>query len=755
MQPESSLEAASGQGSSTQAPAARASAAPLLSLRILALLCIGLPLLVYAVVGYVRYQQIVAETEVRLSRALRIAQEHAQKVFDTNEAVIGRVMDALGDDEAPAIRARERELHRRLAGLSRARPQIDSIWVLDERGRPLVSDRAFPAPAALGLDEHAFLEWHRDGRGGVYLTGGRSREASDGAFDMSVGRYLAGRRFTGTVSTRTPPAYFEAVHADLVADEPGLAITMLRDDGLILSRWPPLARAPERLAPDSPVMSLIRAGRTSGDTVGTSSVDGRRRLLNFSKVGAYPAYVGTGMDLSEIRKRWWQEMAWLAAFGLPPLLGLYLVARLALRRTREALESASRLNEEMLARRRVEESLLQSQKLEALGRLTGGVAHDFNNALMVIANNLFLLKRLNPEVDAERFGAIERAVSSATKLTRQLLAFSRRQALVPQRLRLQDRLPTFRGLLEPLLGSQVRLDVEAAPDTRPIHVDPAELELAIINLAVNARDAMPSGGSFRIRASNAAEPLPPPLVAPMVVVEVRDDGAGIDPAILDKVFEPFFTTKPTGGGTGLGLSQVYGLCQRAGGLATIESTPRAGQHAAGLPGGSEALGAAGRSDDSAPAAGTVVRLYFPAAEASGDADHSPPAATLGRLGKSVLLVEDNDEVAAALAPVLEALGCTVKRLDRGEAAAQWLSRQSALPDLLLSDVVMPGDMDGLALARFARERFPGLRVILMSGYAEQLEAISRHGFEIIPKPCSAEVLAGVMARQPERAGSGG
>jgi signal transduction histidine kinase len=720
VQPESSPDAVSGLASSSQAPAARAPAAPLLSLRILGLLCIGLPLLVYAVVGYVRYEQIVGETSVRLSRALRIAQEHAQKVFDTNEAVIGRVMDALGEDDYAAIRARERALHLRLANLSRTRPQIDSIWVLDEQGRPLVSDRAFPAPATLEPKEKGFLEWHRDGRGGVYLSGASDQAETDGdAFDMSIGRYLAGGHFAGTVSTRTPPSYFEAVHADLVADEPGLAITMLRDDGLILSRWPPLSGAPHRLAPDSPVMSLIRTGRTSGDTVGTSSVDGRRRLLNFSKVGAYPVYVGTGMDLSEVRKRWSREMAWLAAFGLPPLLGLYLVARLALRRTPEALESAGRLNEEMVARRRVEESLLQSQKLEALGRLTGGVAHDFNNALMVIANNLFLLKRLNPDVDGERLGAIERAVSSATKLTRQLLAFSRRQALVPQRLRLQERLPTFRALLEPLLGSQVRLSVEAMPDTRPIHVDPAELELAIINLAVNARDALPAGGNFDIRASNATGPLPAPLVAPMVMVEARDDGAGIDPAILDKVFEPFFTTKPTGGGTGLGLSQVYGLCQRAGGLATIESCP---------------------------GAGTVVRLFFPAAEELRDMGRTVPAARLQHLGKAVVLVEDNDEVAAALAPVLEALGCTVTRLDRGDAAAQWLLRQSTLPDLLLSDVVMPGDMDGLALARFARERFPGLRIILMSGYSEQLEAISRHGFELIPKPCSAEMLAAAIAR---------
>src|SRR5690606_17495857 len=138
-----------------------------------------------------------------------------------------------------------------------------------------------------------------------------------------------------------------------------------------------------------------------------------------TKVGAYPVYLGTGMDVKEIRGRWLEEMGWLAGFGLPPLLGLFLAARAALRRTREALDSARQLHEETLARRRVEESLVQSQKLEALGRLTGGVAHDFNNALMVISNNLFLLKRKHPEADGAHVESIARAVGSATQLTRQ------------------------------------------------------------------------------------------------------------------------------------------------------------------------------------------------------------------------------------------------------------------------------------------------------------------------------------------------
>ena len=716
--------AVDGAGIADSANGARATraATSLLSLRILALLCIGLPLLVYGTVGAVRYQQIRSETEVRLDRALRIAIEHARRVLETNETLLARAIDVLGHADGAAIRANAKQVHDKLRTMSQNKPQVESIWVVAANGDVIVSDRAFPPPLGLNVSGREYFQWHRDRRGGLYvsemLTGPTTGRTF---FDLSRGRYLLDGTFAGTVSASLQPAYFESFHKDLAADEPGLAITMLREDGVILSRWPPLADAPDSLSPNSPVMSRIRAGQTRGDTRGISSIDQRQRLLTFARVGDYPVYLGTGMDVGEIRRRWLGEMSWLAAFGLPPLLGLFLVARIALRRTRDALDAAHRLSEETLARRRVEESLLQSQKLEALGRLTGGVAHDFNNALMVISNNLFLLKQQHPETGRARVESMERAVGSATKLTRQLLAFSRRQALVPEYVRLQERLPSFRDLLEPVLGRQVDLAVMTAEDTRPILVDPAEFELALINLAVNARDAMTGGGQFRIAARNAAaDELPPQLKPPMVMIEANDSGSGIDPQIIGKVFEPFFTTKPVGGGTGLGLSQIYGLCQRAGGLATIQSR----------------LGT-----------GTTVRLFFPAvAERPADVASVPPALPT-RLGKTVLLVEDNDEVAGALQPVLVTVGCQVTRLDRAAAAAEWLASQPGLPDVLLSDVVMPGEMDGLALAQWARSRFPGLRIILITGYAEQMESISRQGFEVIPKPCSAEMLAAAIARE--------
>jgi len=681
-------------------------------------LCVLLPLLAFASVGVYRYQQLRAETEVRIDRALRIATEHALKVLETTDELLGRVQDLSAGPIDRVVRE-EATLHAQLRAMAQNRPQLQGIRVFGPDGLPRVTSSSYPAPAVDSSDRDYF-QWHQQGRGGTYVSKPlEGRTVGQPFFDVSVARRQGDSAFGGVISVELLTDPFLKFHSDLAADEPGLAITMLREDGLVFTRWPNLAQAPKRLALNSPVMSRIRDGTVAGTAHGVSSLDGRERLLAFRKVGDYPIYLGTGMDTAEIRNRWLGEMGWLAAFGIPPVIALFLAVRFALRRSSDALSAAHRLREESDARARVEEALLQAQKLEALGRLTGGVAHDFNNALMVISNNLALLKIKHPQVAGPYVASMNRAVASATQLTRQLLAFSHRQALVPEHVVLQQRLPGVRDLLGPVLGVRIELSIEVEPGTRPIRVDTAEFELALLNVAINARDALQHSGRLVITARNAlAEEVPPLLHGPMVLVEVADNGPGIPREILDRVFEPFFTTKPVGQGTGLGLSQVYGLCQRAGGLAVIESEP-------GL--------------------GTRVRMFFPPDLAPPPRDETV-APVRERLSLHVLLVEDNSEVAAALAPMLESMGCRVTLFDRALTARDWLVACKKLPDVVLTDVVMPGDMDGVGLAREVRERWPALHVVVMTGYAEQLESISRLGFEILPKPCTPQMLARALNR---------
>jgi signal transduction histidine kinase/ActR/RegA family two-component response regulator len=688
--------------------------APLRSLRILATLSLAVPLSVYAIFGTFRYFQVRDEAELRVNRSLRVAHEHAVRVLDGVEALQDKVMDLVEGSDPADVRRHEGALHAQLLALTRDKQQIQSVWVFGPNGQPLVSSRFFPIPD-FNVADREYFKYHQQSQGGRYLSQPLvSRTTGERVVDVSLPLSARNRSFGGVVSTSLLIEYFQKFHSDLVSDEPGLAINMVHENGVIYTRWPLVANAPDRLAANSPVMTRIRAGDAAGELRGVSSVDGRERLIAFKKVGSYPLYVGTGMDLTAVRYDWLRELGLLLAFGIPPVVALFLTALVALRRTREALDAAEKLGQETLTRRRAEEALLQAQKLEALGRLTGGVAHDFNNALMVISNNLYLIKNKHPEVGTKQVDSIGRAVSSATKLTRQLLAFSRRQALVPEHVRLQDKLPAIQELLGPVMGSQVRLTVEVAPDTAGIKIDQAELELALLNLGINARDAMPAGGAFSITARNAGTDLPPLAAGDMVMVVARDTGSGIEPHLIGKVFEPFFTTKPVGQGTGLGLSQVYGMCTRAGGTATIASVP---------------------------GAGTSVSLFFPAVNEFPSGTESAPPAINRQLGKSILLVEDNHEVAGALTGLLESLGCHVTRVDRASSALEWLKAQSGLPDVMLTDVVMPGEMDGVGLARYVRAAFPGVSVLLMTGYAEQMDTIARLGFDILPKPCSAEMLA--------------
>jgi signal transduction histidine kinase/CheY-like chemotaxis protein len=417
---------------------------------------------------------------------------------------------------------------------------------------------------------------------------------------------------------------------------------------------------------------------------------------------------------------WSRELVTLAAVSLLVAAGLMAVAWIALRRAKQAFARAETDNLESAQRMRAEHALLQAQKLEALGRLTGGVAHDFNNLLMIINNNAYLLRRSDPTAPvAPRIAAIERAVESGTKLTRQLLAFSRRQAVNPESIRLQDELHPLVDLMRPALGSRISVKTDVEPGTTPVLVDRAGLELALLNLAVNAGDAMPDRGELYITVRNARPGEVPNLEGDFVVLSVADTGTGIPEDVQQHVFEPFFSTKPIGKGTGLGLSQVYGFCQQSGGTATIESQ--------------EGLG-------------TTVRMYLAASgEKVKQKDEAPQVQPSEDLRHRVLIVEDNDDVAETTRQLLEFLGCEVRRVESGNAAVLRLERDARNFDLVLTDIVMPGGLSGIEVLRYVRDRHPQLPVVLMTGYSNELQKLSSDELVLL-KPFSPHELADALRK---------
>ncbi len=372
-------------------------------------------------------------------------------------------------------------------------------------------------------------------------------------------------------------------------------------------------------------------------------------------------------------------------------------------RTREAIDANRKLEIESVERRKAEEALWHAQKLEAIGQLTGGIAHDFNNLLAVIVGSLELLrgalestKELPQEKVLRMLRAAETATERGSKLTQQLLAFARRSTLRVETAQLKPLFIVSEPLFRRAIGESIGFTLSFPEDLWPCRLDPTQFEAAMLNLLVNARDAMPDGGTVEIAASNVSvAPSDTALSAELlagcyVCVQVKDTGVGMTPEVVAHVFEPFFTTKDVGKGTGLGLSQIYGFVKQSGGHVTIET-------------------ASGR--------GTTVRLYLPRAdsEASPLQMSSEPVHSVRTGSETVLVVEDNEEVRELAVSIIRELGYHVLTAANGPAALDMLHKDDRI-DLVFSDVVMPGGMSGYELIRKARAIRSGLKAMVTSGY---------------------------------------
>jgi len=420
----------------------------------------------------------------------------------------------------------------------------------------------------------------------------------------------------------------------------------------------------------------------------------------------------------------------IARFAI--LLGLFLLAALVvatvglaqvqLRRANrvlagraEALGQANALLEEQIEERaKAEEQLRQSQKMQALGQLTGGLAHDFNNLLTVIQGSADMLCRPElPESKRIRFAqAIVKAATNAASLTSQLLAFARRQPLMPEQIDVDALIDNMQELIQGTVGERIQVVIGARSPSCPVKVDRAQLQSAILNIASNARDAMAGIGVLTIRT----ETIDRPDGTRMTAIEIVDTGKGMDAETMDRIFEPFFTTKGTGKGTGLGLSQVYGFASQSGGDVEAESEP---------------------------GKGTRLTLLLPCVEAEVTGAAGPPnSEAIEQPAMTILVVEDNEHVGAFVETLLSELGHQVRLATSGEEALE-LARDRRF-DIVLSDVVMPG-MGGLKLAEMLKREQPDLPVVLATGYSQEITDSGSGGRPVILKPYRLATLSEALA----------
>jgi two-component system NtrC family sensor kinase len=678
---------------------------------------IVVPALLSSYVAIVSYNSSFSLADERIQRSLDVVGEHAAKVFQSLNVIMTAINGRLRDLSDDQLRDAEEFVHRQLKDLVAEMPGVDAIWLLDRTGGALVSSYTFPVPRDLNVSDRDYFRALVERDIGTYVGEVLTpRVSSAPFFPVSRRRSTGDGTFAGATVISIIPTDFHNFYARL-ATLKGSNYTMVREDGVVLVRYPGPVVPGVRLDAASGFMQSIARDPNGGFYTTVSQVDGSERRIAIRKLGGLPVYISTGLGVTDIRQEWWESLRGHLIFGVPGSLLLFTLVWLTLKRTEDMYAEAAR-------RVVAEERLRQSQKMEAVGQLTGGVAHDFNNLLTVIIGNLEIALRKSVDTPLER--TLRNALAGgkrAAQLTKRLLAFSRRQPLDPKPVDADKLLADMADLLKRTLGEHIEVEIVGAAGLWRIEVDPAELEAAVLNLAINARDAMPDGGKLTIETSNVfldenyTRQLGDVAIGQYVLISVSDNGTGMPAEVLDHAFEPFFTTKESGQGTGLGLSQVYGFAKQSGGYAKIYSEE--GQ-------------------------GTTVKVYLPRQRMEKTAVE-PIRIEPSEMGgeEVILVVEDDESVRNYIAEILQDLGYRVLLAADGMAASVLIAQPDRHFDLLLTDVVLPG-MNGRQLADAARASRPRMRVLFMTGYSRNAivhQGRLDSGVALIQKPFGRETLA--------------
>lgn len=649
---------------------------------------------------------IIADTEQQMSRLDMVFAEQTGRAVEGVGLILKNAIDSLQSLRAtPPVDTKEFDamLARRIRGVS----QIKEIEIADADGRVLYSSRTGAAePLLATVRDLVAAEAAHPMRG---LRFSKPFRGPDGKWTAVILHPIQGRdgSFEGAAIAYLNLAYFEDFYRAVELNDRGAILLHLRD-GTVLARYPHNDTAVGQSYADLPPFKDILAHAIAGTVVMDSPIDGTPRVLAIRALKAFPLAVNVSVAQDGVLASWRRQVWTFSLIALGASAVIVTLLLLLAQRSREidglladyraAKESAEeahrRLSEQMIERERAEAALRQAQRIEAVGQLTGGVAHDFNNLLTVLLGNIDLIRKTAPldPATAERLAAMHAAAERGAMLTGRLLAFARRQPLSPRAVDVNAAIEGMQGLLHSALGPRMQIDTRPAADLWPAMVDPTQFELVVLNLVINARDAMPQGGVVTVETGNAHRGPPlhseEPLEGDYVVVTVRDTGVGMTPEVQARAFEPFFTTKPPGAGSGLGLSQVFGTARQSGGGVQI---------------------------DSAPGQGTAVAVYLPRAAAKPAAARPGEAPGPKSAAAVVLVVDDDAAVLETTAAILKDLGYSVVQRDAGDAALNLLDREPGI-DLLLTDVVMT-PMSGPELARNARDRRPHLPIVFFSGYA--------------------------------------
>jgi signal transduction histidine kinase len=706
----------------------RAFTIPLLAVVLLSL-SILVPGALFAWMAWQNHVQAMQEGQLIAERTVGAMHEHALRALETSELLLRHLDRQIEGSTWDEVEANAR-LHTDVAQLARAMGSIVSIAFFDADGRVrLHSHGLHGADPAIVTSDH--FQALREGSSDLVIGSARVGPVTgERLFPMSLRRSGRDGRFDGILTIGVSLRYFTDFWRQF-APTVAHVIPLMREDGELLVRYPALNN-PVRLRPDGPFMQQI-ALAPSGVYTAVSLVDGIERTNAYTRIGSFPLYVSFSIETRALAKAWRQSLitpGWLTALVICILLVLSILLIRYVAREQQAVakwrDAARRLGAEMDRREAAESNLRQAQKIETIGQITGGVAHDFNNLLQVLSNNLQLAARVARDSAAMPF--ITAAMSAAdrgAKLTHQLLAFSRRQPLSPQPVDVRSMLDEIAALTRTTVGATVQVSIVTRDDVWPAMADRNQAEMAILNLAINARDAMPAGGTLEIAGSNAhvdeqqagelgLEP------GEYVVIAVSDTGSGMSRETAQRAFEPFFTTKESGKGSGLGLSQVHGFAAQSGGAVKIDS----------------------RIEE-----GTTVQLYLPRANSGAPARSKVREVQLRFRGQVVLLVDDDAEVRKGIASELVVLGHTVIEAQSGAEAVDKLRNGSEIT-LLITDYAMP-TMRGNVLAAEATKIRPDLPVILISGFADLPDDESLQ-WDLLRKPFSSSELETCISEALQR-----